>query len=87
MSSYKKGSIPSFLDMSDFCCGLVVHDDKTGILRFSHATVHEFLERISNETRHEGEAWIAGVPSTQHSLGFRTIVYFLFNHPVRRTAF
>ncbi|RPB07007.1 ankyrin [Morchella conica CCBAS932] len=31
----------------NICCGLVIHDEKTGVLRFSHATVKEYLEILN----------------------------------------
>lgn len=47
----------------NICCGLVTHDEKTGVLRFSHATVKEYLERLNGATSclHGGHEFMSDI--------------------------
>ncbi|KAI5836958.1 ankyrin repeat-containing domain protein [Morchella snyderi] len=40
------------------CCGLTVYDRETGLLRFSHATVLEYLGKGTRECLRGGQEWI-----------------------------
>jgi hypothetical protein len=41
------------------CRGLVLHDRETGVLRFSHATVREYLSQGSHNSLAGGNQWIS----------------------------
>jgi ankyrin repeat protein len=40
------------------CCGLIVYDPETGILRFSHATVRQYLDEGPKDYVKGGQEWI-----------------------------